>query len=50
LNVVELIEAESIASLKVALSTWLMGTLVAPFAGVVVRTRGAGATVVKDHT
>jgi hypothetical protein len=36
--------------LKVALSTWPMGTSRAPFAGVVVTTRGAGATVVKDHT
>jgi hypothetical protein len=49
-KVVALTEAGFIVWLKVALSTWLTGTFKAPFAGVVVTTRGAGAAVVKDHT
>jgi hypothetical protein len=39
-----------IASLKVALSTWLMGTAVAPFTGIVDMTVGVGEAVVKVHT
>jgi hypothetical protein len=52
-KVVALIVLALIVWLKVALSTWPMGTLVSPFAGVVVTTTGVGAasaTVVKDHT
>jgi hypothetical protein len=49
-KVVALIEAEAIASLKVALSIWPTGTLVAPFTGVVAVTVGAGVMVVKLHT
>jgi hypothetical protein len=49
-NVVALIEAGAIASLKFALSTCPMGTLAAPFTGVVAMTVGAGVTVVKLHT
>jgi hypothetical protein len=50
LKVVVLIVAGFIVWLKVALSTWPMGTSVAPFAGIVVTTRGAGEIVVNDHT
>jgi hypothetical protein len=49
-KVVALIVAEFIASLKVALNTWPMGTLRAPFAGSVDTTAGGGVIVVKDHT
>jgi len=51
-----LIVAGAIAVLKVALSTCPMGTLVAPFAGIVDITSGAGGVttgdvvVVKLHT
>jgi hypothetical protein len=48
-KVVALIVPAFIASLKVALSTWPMGTLIAPFAGIVDTTAGAGVIVVKDH-
>jgi hypothetical protein len=41
---------QSIASLKVALSTWLTGTPVAPFTGTVAITAGTGEIVVKVHT
>jgi hypothetical protein len=44
--------AQFIASLKVALSAWVMGTPVAPFAATVFTTAGGGggaATVVKLH-
>jgi hypothetical protein len=44
-----LIEAGLIASPKVALSTWPMGTFTAPFAGIVDNTAGGGVIVVKDH-
>jgi hypothetical protein len=46
----ESIVAGFIASLNVALSTWLMGTLWALFAGSVETTTGGGAMVVKVHT
>jgi hypothetical protein len=49
-KVAELIVALFIASLNVALSTWLMGTLLALFAGSVETTTGDGAMVVKVHT
>jgi hypothetical protein len=49
-NVVALIVAGLIASLKVALNTWPMGTFVAPFAGAVDTTAGAGVIVEKVHT
>jgi hypothetical protein len=49
-KVVVLIVLGFIVWLKVALRIWLVGTSMAPFKGVVVTTRGAGATVVKDHT
>jgi hypothetical protein len=42
--------AHFIASLKVALSTWLMGTPVAPFTGIVDITAGIGEIVVNVHT
>ena len=38
-----------IASLKVALSAWLTGTLAAPFTGTTAVTMGGGAIVVKVH-
>ena len=41
---------QSIASLKVAVSTWPMGTLVAPIAGTTAVTVGGGVIVVKVHT
>ena len=44
--------AQFIASLKVALSAWVIGTPVAPFAATVLATVGGGggaATVVKLH-
>jgi hypothetical protein len=48
----ELIVAEFIASLKVAVSAWLIDTFVAAFTGTVAVTVGgtAGAIVVKVHT
>jgi hypothetical protein len=49
-KVVALIVAELIASLKVALNTWPMGTFVAPLTGIVDTTAGAGVIVVKVHT
>ena len=53
-KVVAAIVAGFIASLKVALTTWLMGTPVAPLAGIVETTVGgvvSGAVaVVKVHT
>jgi hypothetical protein len=49
-NVDALIDAGVIASLNVALSTWPMGTLVAPFAGITEITVGGGVIVVKLHT
>jgi hypothetical protein len=48
--VVALIVAGFIAPLKVALSTWPMGTFTAPFDGTVDTTVGGGVIVVKDHT
>jgi hypothetical protein len=39
-----------IASLKVALSIWPIGTLVDPFAGTTAVTVGAAVIVVKLHT
>jgi uncharacterized protein (DUF58 family) len=42
--------AHFIASLKVALSTWLRGTPVAPLTGIVDITAGVGEIVVKVHT
>jgi len=42
--------AHFIASLNVALSTWLRGTPVAPFTGIVDITAGVGDIVVKVHT
>jgi hypothetical protein len=41
---------QSIASLKVAVSTWLMGTPVAVFTGTTAVTVGGGVIVVKVHT
>jgi hypothetical protein len=41
---------QSIASLKVAVSTWVMGTPVAVIRGTVDTTRGGGVIVVKVHT
>jgi hypothetical protein len=41
--------AQVIASLKVALSTWLIGTPVAVFTGTVAVTVGGGVIVVKVH-
>jgi hypothetical protein len=49
-KVVVLIVVGSIGSLKVALSTWLTGTPVAPARGTVEITVGDGATVLKVHT
>jgi hypothetical protein len=51
-KVVALIVAGVMATLKVALRAWLMGTLVAPFTGTVEMTvGGVGAgTVLKVHT
>jgi hypothetical protein len=49
-KVIALIVAGLIASLKVALSTWPMGTFAAPFTGTVDATAGGGVIVVKDHT
>jgi hypothetical protein len=43
-------DAGVIASLKVAVSTWLMETLVAPFTGTTAVTVGGGVIVVKVHT
>jgi hypothetical protein len=43
-------DAGAMASLNVALSTWPMGTLVAPFAGIVEITVGGGVMVVNVHT
>ena len=45
-----LIDAALIASLKVALRTWLMGTLAAPFTGAVAVTVGGGVIVVNVQT
>ena len=42
--------AQVIASLKVALNTWLTRTPVAAFTGVVETTAGGGVIVVKVHT
>jgi len=42
--------AQLIVSLKVALSTWLIGTPVAPFTGIVTITAGVGEIVEKVHT
>jgi hypothetical protein len=41
---------ELIASLKLALSAWLIGTPVAPFTGTVDVTTGVGVIVLKLHT
>jgi hypothetical protein len=49
-NVVDVSVVHFIASLKVALSTWLRGTPVAPFTGIVEITAGVGEIVVKVHT
>jgi hypothetical protein len=49
-KVVALIVAGFIPSLKVALRTWPMGTLMAPFAGTTAITAGGGVIVVKVHT
>jgi hypothetical protein len=43
-------DAGAIASLNVAVSTWLTGTFVAPFAGTVETTVGTGVIVVNVHT
>jgi hypothetical protein len=45
-----LIVAAFIASLKVAVNTWLTGTFTAPFTGTVAITTGAGVIVVNVHT
>jgi hypothetical protein len=45
-----LMVAGFIASLNVALSAWLVGTLVAPFAGTVDTTVGTGVIVVNVQT
>ena len=45
-----LIVAGFIASLKVALITWPIATFVAPFAGIVDTTTGAGVIVVNVQT
>jgi hypothetical protein len=39
-----------IVSLKLAVTTWLMGTFVAPIEGNVDNTAGGIVSVVKDHT
>jgi hypothetical protein len=49
-KVVDVSVAQLIVSLKVALSTWLTGTPVAPFTGTVDTTKGGGVIVVKVHT
>jgi ATP-dependent protease Clp ATPase subunit len=51
-KVVALIVVGPIGSLKVALSTWLTGTLTAPFTGIVDTTvgGGGGVTVENVHT
>jgi hypothetical protein len=50
--VVQFSVVQFIASLKVAVSTWLMGTPVVPFAGATVTVSGVGggAIVVNVHT
>jgi hypothetical protein len=48
-KVVALIVEGVIASLKVALNTWLIGIFTAPFAGAVDTTTDGGVIVVKDH-
>jgi hypothetical protein len=40
---------QAIASLNVALSAWLTGTFVAPFAGTTAVIEGGGVIVVKVH-